>query len=96
MRDMLAKKFERAVRYLGFNPVPEIDPAQRPRQPVFVSFDGLRVEAVMATGPNYDRHIHRRDTLAKLQAARTAVTVAPRKSEAAGASTPAASIDHQP
>lgn len=96
MRDMVEKKFAAAARYLGFNPVPLVDPRQRPRMPVFLSSDGLQVPAVMVADGNHNRRIHRRDTLAKLSAARRAVTVEPRKSEAAGAGTPAASDDRQP
>lgn len=96
MRDMVAPKFERAARYLGFMPKPEVDETQKPRQPVFVSIDGLRVPAVMVADAHRNRRIHRRDTLAKLSAARKAVTVEPRKDEAASAGTPAASDDHQP
>jgi hypothetical protein len=96
MRDILHRKFCIAARVLGFDPEPRHDPAIRPRQPVFHSFDGLRVDAVMASDGNHNRHIHRRQTLERLSAARKAVTVQPRKEEAAGAGTPAASDDRQP
>ena len=95
MRDMATPKFNRAARYLGFNPEPQVDDRQRPRQPVFVSFDGLRVQAVMVVDAHRNRRVHHRDTLARLTAARNAVTVPP-KGEAARAGTPAASVDRQP
>lgn len=63
MRDMLAEKFERCCRYLGFSPVPQ--------DLAFVSDeDGLRVEAVVERRDFGGTRINRRATLERLVAAR--------------------------
>lgn len=102
MRDLLARKFERAALGMGFHPVAQDD--------VFNADDGLQVPAVLRQerrfrATDYNR-IDRRATLAAMSAARK---VCPRRAgrryaathpqtalthneEAPGAATPGASV----